>query len=177
MSHLGTLRALFLCEVYPFMKTSRRHILFNLIIILVPWLSLLFIGKRHFKRFFASSFIIATLEMISHIYGHMRGWWEFYDKPRSFIKDELPFDIGPYIPIAVWIHKFSYGNFKKFVLLNALANAAFSFLFMPFLKKIKIIKLKRLNYVQFFFYIHYKAYLLYGVQHLIEKNRNNRNTY
>lgn len=151
--------------------------IFNLIIILVPWLSLLFIGKRHFKRFFASSFIIGVFEMINHIYGNKRKFWEFYDKPRSFIKDELPFDIGPYIPMSIWIHKFSYGNFKKFALLNALANAVFSFFFMPFLKKIKIIKLKRLNYVQFFFYIHYKAYLLYGVQHLIEKNRIKRNAY
>jgi hypothetical protein len=40
---------------------------------------------------------------------------------------------------------------------------------MDFLKKLKIIRLNRLNEWQFFLYIHYKAYILYGVQYLYEK--------
>ncbi|MFE8700784.1 hypothetical protein ACFYKX_09170 [Cytobacillus sp. FJAT-54145] len=153
---------------------SRRHILFNLTIIIIPWLSLLFLDKRNIKRYIPASVIIGIVEFVSHIYGHRNKWWKFYDKPKSFIRDELPFDIGPYVPLSIWILKASYGNFKKFVLLNATANALFTFVFMPFLKKIKIIRLNRLNYFQFFFYIHYKAYLLYGAQYLFEKVRPQR---
>ena len=149
--------------------TSRRHVIFNLILILVPWISVLFIGKRNLKRYSLASFIIGIFETLSHVYGRKQKFWVFYDKPKVFIKDELPFDLGPYMPMSMWILKFSYGNFKKFVLMNVIANGFFAFLFMPFLKKIKIIRLHRLNYVQFFFYIHHKAYLLYGTQYLIEK--------
>jgi hypothetical protein len=39
---------------------------------------------------------------------------------------------------------------------------------MDILKKLKIIRLKRLNRIQFFIYLHYKAYILYGVQYLVE---------
>ncbi|GAE37431.1 hypothetical protein [Halalkalibacter akibai] len=151
------------------MASRRRHVVFNLILILIPWVSVLFLGKKSFKRYLPASFIIGIFEILNHVYGHKRNFWEFYDKPKSFIRDELPFDIGPYIPLSMWILKYSYGNFKKFVVINAVANGFFAFLFMPFLKKIKIIRLRRLNYFQFFFYIHYKAYLLYGMQYLLER--------
>ena len=147
----------------------RRHSIFNLSIILVPWLSLLFIGRRSFKRYSAAGIFIVIFEIINHLYGHKRRWWKFYDKPRLFIKDEFPFSIGPYMPVSMWLLKLSYGNFKKFVLLNAISDGLFAFIFIDVLKKLKIIGLNRLNHWQFFFYLHYKAYILYGVQYLIDK--------
>lgn len=148
---------------------SKRHLLFNLAIIIIPWLSIIFLGKRNIKRYFLSSSIIAVYEILNHIYGQKKRFWKFYEKPRFFIRDELPFDIGPYIPMSMWMLKISYGNFKKFIFLNALYNALFAFIGMPVFKKMKIVRLHRLSYFQFFLYIHYKAYLLYGVQYLIEK--------
>jgi hypothetical protein len=153
--------------------TSKRHKVLNLFLILIPWLSLLFIGKRSIKRYSLASVFIAIFEIINHLYVRKRKWWEFYDKPKSFIRDELPFDIGPYLPMSLWFLKFSYGNLKKFVLINAIANGLFAFLFIPFLKKIKIVRLNRINYFQFFIYIHYKAYILYAVQYLYEKVKGN----
>jgi len=150
---------------------ARRHRIFNLSIILIPWLSLLFIGKRSFKRYSFAGIIIVVFEIINHLYGHKRKWWKFYDKPRLFIKDELPFSIGPYMPFSMWLLKFSYGNFKKFILLNVISDGLFAFLFIDILKKFKIISLNGINHIQFFIYLHYKAYLLYGVQYLIEKLR------
>lgn len=148
---------------------TKRHKVFNVLIILIPWLSLIFIGKRSFKRYSFASVFIGIFEIINHLYGHKRKWWKFYDKPQLFIRDELPFDIGPYLPMSMWFLKFSYGNFKKFVLINAIANGVFAFGIIPMLKVFKIVRLKRLNYFQFFIYIHYKAYILYGVQYLFEK--------
>ena len=150
---------------------SRKHRLFNLSIIMIPWLSLLFIGKQSVKRYSVSGVFIVIFEIINHLYGHKRKWWKFYDKPKSFIRDELPFSVGPYMPLSMWLLKFSYGNFKKYLLLNVMADGLFAFLFMDVLKKLKIIRLNRLNRSQFFIYIHYKAYLLYGVQYLIEKRK------
>lgn len=150
---------------------TRRHKVFNLSIILFPWLSLLFLGKRDVKRYSLAGVFIVVFEILNHMYGHKRKWWKFYDKRNSFLKDELPFSVGPYMPLSMWLLKFSYGNFKKFVLLNAIADGLFAFLFIDVLKKFKIVGLNRLNHVQFFIYLHYKAYLLYGVQYLYEKKR------
>jgi hypothetical protein len=150
---------------------SKKKKLFNVSIILFPWLSLLLIGKRNFKRYSFAGVFIVIFEIINHLYGHKRKWWKFYDKPKSFFKDELPFSVGPYMPLSMWLLKLSYGNFKKFVLLNVIADGLFAFIFMDILKKIKIIRLNKLSRFQFFIYIHYKAYLLYGVQYMFERIR------
>jgi hypothetical protein len=148
-----------------------RHLVFNLAIIIIPWLSLLFIGKRSFKRYSISGVFIVIFEIINHLYGHRRNWWKFYDKRKSFIKDELPFSVGPYMPFSMWLLKISYGNFKKFVLLNVISDGLFAFFFIDVLKRLKIISLNGINHIQFFLYLHYKAYLLYGVQYLVEKTK------
>ncbi|MFC4321386.1 hypothetical protein [Litchfieldia salsa] len=149
--------------------TSTKHKIFNLLLVFIPWLTVLFIGKKSLKRYSLSSIIIGIYEILSHVQGRKKKYWKFYDKPKNFLRDELPFDIGPYVPASMWILKYTYGNFKKFVLVNGIFDAIFAFLFIPFLEKIKILRLHRLNYLQFFFYIHYKAYLLYGVQYIVEK--------
>ncbi|QOY35220.1 hypothetical protein AWH56_021370 [Anaerobacillus isosaccharinicus] len=148
---------------------SKRHVLFNISIIAIPWLSLLFIGRRNFRRYFISGIFIVVFEIVNHLYGNKRKWWKFYDKRKSFLKDELPFSIGPYMPVCMWILKYSYGNFKKFIVLNAIADGLFAFLIIDVFRKLKIVGLNRLSYFQFFIYLHYKAYLLYGVQYLFEK--------
>ncbi|AST91294.1 MULTISPECIES: hypothetical protein [Sutcliffiella] len=150
---------------------SKRHLFFNMIIVIFPWLTLLFIGKSNFKRYSVAGVFIIVFEIFNHLYGNKKKWWKFYDKKDSFLKDELPFSIGPYAPFSMWLLKYSYGSFKKFLLLNVLADGIFAFIMMDIMKKFKIIRLNRLSRIQFFFYIHYKAYLLYGVQYLYEKWR------
>ena len=148
---------------------SKRHLVFNIVIIIIPWLSTILLGRKSFKRFSLASLIIIVLEIINHAIGHKLKWWKFYDKKKSFLKDELPFTIGPYMPFSMWMLKLSYGNVKKFLLLNGVADGLFAFVFINLLSKIKIIKLNRLNNFQFFWYLYYKAFLLYGVQHWLEK--------
>ncbi|MDT9756978.1 hypothetical protein [Heyndrickxia coagulans] len=150
---------------------TKRHLYFNLAIIVIPWASLLFLGRRNVKRYALASACIGLFEITNHLFGHMRKWWKFYDKKVSFLRDELPFSVGPYMPLSMWILKYSYGNFKKFVLMNIIADGLFAFLFIDVLKKLRIVSLNRLSHIQFFIYLHYKAYLLYGMQGLYEKLR------
>jgi hypothetical protein len=148
---------------------NKRHKVFNLAIIIIPWLTLLFIGRHNFRRYSFAGMFIVVFEIINHLFGHKRKWWKFYDKKKDFMRDELPFSIGPYAPLSMWLLRFSFGNFKKFVILNAISDGTFAFIVMDILKKLKIIRLNNLNRIQFFFYINYKAYLLYGIQYLYEK--------
>lgn len=147
---------------------SKRHLTFNVALILLPWLSVLFLGKRNIKRYSLAAFVTVIFEMINQMIGQKRKWWVFYDKPNTFISDVLPFSIGPYMPMSMWILKLSYGNIKKFLLLNVVADGMFAFPFIKILKKIKIANLHRLNGFQFFLYLFYKAFLLYGVQYYVE---------
>jgi hypothetical protein len=153
---------------------TKRHIVFNLSILIFPWLSLRFLSKRNLKRYSFSCVLIVIIEILNHLYGRRRKWWKFYEKRKSFLRDELPFDIGLYLPLTMWILKLTYGNFKHFIILNGIVNGIFAFFVMDILKKTKIVRLNRLNRIQFFIYLHYKAYILYGVQNLVEKILNHK---
>lgn len=151
---------------------TSKHKIFNLVILIIPLLSLLFFGKRDFKRYAVSGVTIAIFETVNHWYGHHKKWWKFYSKPRKFFRDELPFDLGIYMPLSMWIFKISRGSFVKFVMINAVANALFAFVGMGLLKKFKIVGLYHFSRTQFFLYLHYKVYILYLVQYFVDKWRN-----
>lgn len=148
---------------------AKRHRAFNVTIILISWLSLLFLEKRHIKRFFPAAVITILYEIIDAKVGQKRKWWVFFHKNKSFVSNELPFCLGPFFIGAIWILRLTYGNFKKFILLNAVVNAFFAYMFTKFLEKTKIARLGRLTEFQFFLYLFYKIPLLYGAQYFIEK--------
>lgn len=144
----------------------------NILMVVLSWLSLPILGIRNIKRFFPATLIIVVIEVIHARIGKKRKWWVFYNKPNSFLFGELPFNSGPFIFISLWTLKIAYGNFKKFILINALVDAFFAFPYSMLAKKVRYYTLVRFNNLQFFLYFFSKAFLLYWFQYLFE-NRNN----
>lgn len=137
--------------------------------VLFSWASLLFIGKGNMKKFLPASIIIVLFEAINGLIGSKRNWWFFYNKPKNHFFNEFPFYIGPFFASSLWILRISFGDFKKFLLYNAILNATFAFPVAKFAKKIKYYTV-RLNGFQFFIYYFYKAFILYGLQYFFQKN-------
>lgn len=145
--------------------------LLNLAMVLLPWLTSPFLGVNNTKRFIRASLLIVFFEFINVLIGKRRKWWVFYNKPNSYLFNEFPFNIGPFLVGSMWILKWTYGNFKKFIFLNAIVDCAFAFMMATVVKKIKIFTLVRINKFQLFVYFFYKAFLLYGFQKNIESKR------
>ncbi|WP_227939524.1 hypothetical protein [Alkalihalobacillus deserti] len=145
--------------------------LINIAMVLLSWLSLSFLGRRNIKRFLPASILVVFLEALNVQVGKRQKWWTFYNKPKSYISGELPFNIGPFLVGSMWILKWTYGNFKQFLLLNAIINAFFAFILVRVMEKLKVAKLVRLNNFEFFLYFFYKAPLLYGFQYIINKKK------
>jgi hypothetical protein len=130
-----------------------------------------FFGKAKYKEIFSSLIFVFLINCIDVPIGKKRRWWSFYNKPHSFFHNEFPFLIGPMLAVALWTLKWTYGNFKKFILLNALFQLIFTFLAKSLFAKIKLFKLVRLNAFQFFLYFFYKAFFLYGFQYIYENKK------
>lgn len=143
----------------------------NFAMVLLAWLTLPLLGLNNIKRFLPASLLIVLFELINVLIGKRRKWWVFYNKPNSYLFNEFPFNIGPFLVGAIWILKWTYGNFKKFISLNAAVNAFFAFILIKLLEKLKVAKLVRLNNFQFFLFFFYKAPLLYGIQYIIERKK------
>ena len=145
--------------------------LMNIAMVLLSWLSLSFLGKRHIKRFLPATALVVILEALNVQIGKKQKWWVFFNKPKSYVSGELPFNIGPFFVFSMWILKWGYGNLKWFLLLNAITHTFFVLILMKIMKKLKVVKVFRLNELQFFLYFFFKAFLLYGFQFMIENKR------
>ncbi|MCY8231654.1 hypothetical protein MOC86_06620 [Priestia endophytica] len=150
--------------------TIKIQRLVNVAMVLLPCLTLPLLGLRNIKRFLPASILVLLVETLHAIYGKKQRWWVFYNKPKSFLFGELPYEIGPFLPISMWFLKWTYGNFKWFILLNGITNAIFAYPITYFARKFRYYTLVRFNNFQFFLYFFYKAFLLYGFQYLFEKN-------
>ncbi|MFN7251393.1 MAG: hypothetical protein ACK4M9_11460 [Anaerobacillus sp.] len=148
---------------------SKRKLIFNIGMLLIPWLSLLLLEKKDIRRFFPAAFIVIILEMITEKIGQKRKWWIFYSNPNKFVLNELFFSMGPFLIGSIWILKLTYGNIKNFILVNAAADGFFAFVLTRILKKIKIARLERFSEFQFFIYMFCKVPFLYGAQYLFDK--------
>ncbi len=147
----------------------KKQWLINIVMILFAWSTIPFLGIKNVKRFLPASVLIVILEGINVQIGKNRKWWFFYNNPKSYISGEFAFNIGPHLVGSMWILKLTYGNFKRFILLNAVIDFIFAFPNLSLMRKLKVAALDRLNNWQFFLYIFYKAPVLYGFQNLFEK--------
>ncbi|AYV66138.1 hypothetical protein C2I06_04190 [Niallia circulans] len=145
--------------------------LFNILMLVLSWFSLTLIGFRDIKRFFPATLLIGVIEILTARIGKKRRWWVFYNKPNSYKFNEFPFNLGPFIFISLWTLKLAYGNFKKYLLINAIVNALFAFPFSSLAKNIKYYSLVRFNHAQFFMYFFVKAPLLYFLQYYFENRK------
>lgn len=98
-----------------------------------------------------------------------RKWWwfPFHVKPNVIM--ELPLIFGPFFVGSLWILKFTFGNFKKYVVLNLVIDSLFTFIGVNFLKKIGYVSLVRLNKFQLSLVFLIKSFLMYGFQFIYEK--------
>lgn len=142
-------------------------------IVLIAWSTLPFLGKSNIKRYLPASILISLIEGLNVQIARKRKWWIIPRTPRSFFFREFPYNIGPHLVGSMWILKWTYGNFIRYILLNALVDGFFAFPFAGFLEKTKMFKLVRINHFQFFLYIFYKAFLLYGIQSFFENKAKN----
>lgn len=149
----------------------KKQVLINITMVLLSWLSLSFYGRGNIKKFLPASVLVVLLEAWNVQMAKKQKWWVFYNKPKSYIFGEFSFNIGPFLVVSLWILKWTYGNFKQFLLLNAFIHAFFVFIIMRVMDKIKLVKLVRLNEFQFFFYFFYKAFFLYAFQYMIDKSK------
>ncbi|MCQ6282973.1 hypothetical protein [Bacillus sp. EB600] len=146
----------------------------NLAMVVLAWITLPFLGFNNIKRFFPASVLIVFLEFIHVLIGKRRKWWVFYNKPNSYLFNEFPFNIGPFWVGSMWILKWTYGNFKLFILLNALVDGSFTVI-GSLASKVKYFTNVRLNKFQIFIYFFYKAFLLYVFQYYFENKKKHSN--
>jgi hypothetical protein len=142
-----------------------------LVLLIVPWMSLPMLGKRNFKRFLPASFFMMAWISVESVVAKKRVWWKFYDKLIPNTMGELPFLLGPFMIGSIWILKFTFGNFFRYIIVNLVTDFLFSYPGMFILKRMGIVSLIRLKHYQMGILFMAKSVLMYGFQFMVEKFR------
>ena len=149
----------------------KHNKMFLLVLMLVPWLSVPMLGKKNFKRFLPGAFFIVAWISVESIIAKRRVWWRFYEKLIPNVMGELPFLLGPFFIGSMWILKFTFGNFFRYLILNLVTDFLFVYPGMFALKRIGIISLVRLKHYQMGILFMAKSVLMYVFQLMVEKTR------
>lgn len=143
-----------------------------LLSIVASWLTAPLVSKSEWKRFYPSLFFITVFITIESYLAYKRKWWEFQKGSiLQYLKDG-PYVVGPFFIGTLWILKLTYGNFKKYFLVNAGIDSGFVYVLMYFLQKLNIMRLIKLKKYQFLSLFFIKALSIYGFQYLLDMKRN-----
>ncbi|MBO0959736.1 hypothetical protein J1P26_08370 [Neobacillus sp. MM2021_6] len=145
--------------------------MFLLVIMLVPWLSLPLLGKKSFRRFYPGALFVCIWIACESLLAKKRIWWRFYEKLIPNVMGEIPFIIGPFFIGSIWILKFTFGNFFRYIVLNFVMDFLFVYPGMIALRNMGVVSLVRMKHYQMGILFMAKSVLMYVFQSFAEKLR------
>ncbi|NHC40497.1 hypothetical protein G6549_10985 [Bacillus sp. MM2020_1] len=149
----------------------RKNKMILLLIMILPWLSMPFIGKRNVKRFYPGALFICVWVFVESMIANKRVWWRFYEKLTPKGTGEMPLIIGPFFVGSLWILKYTFGNIIRYFFVNLIFDVLFIYPGLFVLKKLGIASLIRLKSYQLLTIFMSKAMIMYGFQSLANKLR------
>jgi hypothetical protein len=136
---------------------------------LLPWFSFPFIGRKTVRKYLPGAIFMSLYVTAEGYFAERRKWWWFPFRVYPNVLMELPLILGPFFVGSLWILKFTFGDFKKYVALNLIIDSLFTFIGLNFLKKVGYVSLVRLNRIQLSLVFLIKSFLMYGFQYMYEK--------
>ncbi|XJZ27659.1 hypothetical protein ACF5W4_02085 [Bacillota bacterium Lsc_1132] len=126
--------------------------------VLGSWLSFPFLGKQTIKRFFPAALFISLFVFGESFVARKRVWWWFYKIGIA------PLIAGPFFVGTMWILKFTYGTFFRYIAVNLLVHFLFVYVIVDWFKRIGYASIVRLKKGQLLILFIFKALILYVFQ-------------
>lgn len=146
------------------MENKNKYIL---LMTILPWLSIPFIGLKSFKRFLPGALFTSLYLIIEGIVAEKKKWWWFHHNVKPNALGVLPLIVGPFFVGTLWILKTTFGRFKLYMIINMIVDAIFTYFGMSWFKKIGYVSLVRLTKHQFFLLFMMKPILVYAFQYSV----------
>ncbi|MDF2791223.1 MAG: hypothetical protein K0S80_4325 [Neobacillus sp.] len=156
------------------MKVMKYSKSLLLLIMILPWLTIPLLGKHTFKRYLPAGLFISLMVRIVNIIAKKRKWWWWYETLHPKLSGVIPFMLGPFFVGSLWILKWTYGKFFKYMTLNLIFDSTFTYIVVNYLTKFGIASLVRMKKVQLMYVFTVLASLLYFFQFLKEKIQRHR---
>ncbi|WP_394555626.1 hypothetical protein C1N61_29920 (plasmid) [Priestia aryabhattai] len=153
--------------------------LFNLALLVLPWLTLFKVDKFTLKRYLPvltfSSLVIALISELSKSYN----WWKVKKPLVPRLGSDISFIFGPFLVANFWVFKLTFGKPILYGLLNIAFDYLFAYPLTSLAEKLKVYKMGAMSRFQLFLISIFTAALNYMYQLLIDdalkSKRNNTN--
>lgn len=146
---------------------NRKLLLLSLLII--PWLTIPFIGRDALKKYLPSTIFLCTFTEVLDRLGEERRWWRFFKGIPPFNSMNF-FNWGPYFVASMWMLRTTYGRFPLYLIANLILQMAFTFLggvkLADQFRVFRFIRLSKMNYIILNMF---RATLLYIFQYINDK--------
>lgn len=109
---------------------NNQAILWSMLIL--PWLTLFFMRKEDFKRFFTVALLAAISALVIADIGTTLHAWA--GKENIFpLGSTSPITLGLFLIVTLWLFKFTYGRLWLFIPAELVLNLGFAFILEPWL--------------------------------------------
>ena len=148
------------------MKKNKSK-LYILVVLLISWLSLLFVGKESIKKYLPASIFMSSLVFAENVMAEKLKWWTIPIKLVPNVNGVLPFVLGSFLTGSIWILKLTYRNFFLYLIVNIVVDSFFTYPFYTFFRRLGVWRLIRLSQFQLSLLFFYKSLLMYAFQRYI----------
>jgi hypothetical protein len=121
------------------------------LLLLLPWLSIVKIGKHSFLRFWPTIiFSDLVIALISEISRELK-WWKVKNPIIPKLATDISFVFGPFTILNLWIFKLTYKKFWLYLTTNVFADYLFAYPLTTLAEKLDIYKMVRMSRKQLFY--------------------------
>jgi len=100
--------------------------------IILPWLTLFLMKKEEIRRYLPVGIFAAFSSMVVVDIGSTLNLWALRDNVFPLSK-VFPYHLGVAPVVTMWLFKFTYGKFLRYIAVDAIYNLVFAFLITPWL--------------------------------------------
>ncbi|WP_193571459.1 hypothetical protein [Paenibacillus psychroresistens] len=105
-------------------------------LLILPWLSLFFIGSENLRRFMSVGLFVTVINTLLYQAAYYYKWWR---EPGLFGWDNVipvPWIYSAYFIATLWIFRYTYKRFWLYILVNLLLDGGYMFLWYPVQQKL-----------------------------------------
>lgn len=138
-------------------------------LIIFSWLSLIFLPKKSWDRYLPVSIFTSLLVLSFCILSMHFKWWVVKGGIIQRAFNDLSFIVGPFFAGTLWIFHFTFGKFKRYLLLNAVMDGLLAFPLNYLFQKVKMYQFINFRPLYLFIVHTFFAFIMYGYQLLVNR--------
>lgn len=150
------------------MSKHNKKMAFALSLVILPWLSVPFMGKNSFFRFLPVACFTNLVISVLSVFANKKKWW-ITKNPLSPGLVDFTYILGPFFVATLWIFKLTYGKFSKYLITNIVLDVINAYPLAQIGENLGLFKLKKINHTIWYFFCVGFAIVIYGFQYMIEK--------